>query len=77
MHPDAVIKLKEALAIDLVALVTSNDDVRNQLLDRQSRVRDRRETSWSTSKAGSTGIKSAIVRGNLIKGRPSVAARFL
>jgi len=33
VHPDAVIKLKEALAIDLVALVTSNDDVRNQLLD--------------------------------------------
>jgi hypothetical protein len=33
LHPDAIIKLKEALAIDVLALVTSNDGNRNQLLN--------------------------------------------
>ncbi|HEU0253505.1 MAG TPA: hypothetical protein VFR12_10780, partial [Pyrinomonadaceae bacterium] len=33
LHPDAQMRLKEALAIDVVALVTSNDGARNLLLN--------------------------------------------
>lgn len=33
LHPDAVMRLKEALALDLVALVTSNDGLRNQIIN--------------------------------------------
>jgi hypothetical protein len=33
LHPDAVSRLKEALAIDVVALITSNDGLRNALIN--------------------------------------------
>lgn len=33
LHPDAVMRLKEALALDLVAIVTSNDGLRNQIIN--------------------------------------------
>lgn len=33
LHPDAVMKLKEALVIDLLALATSHKPTRNSLID--------------------------------------------